>query len=205
MMHLVTGGSGSGKSAYAEQQVLAAGNAPRYYIATMMPYGEEGRRRVEKHRRMRKEKHFETIECYTNLAQVRVPKGSTVLLECLSNLTANELYDPAGAKEETVKAVMDGILSLRAQAGTFILVSNEIFSDGVPYDASMLQYISYLGQINQEVAALADRVTEVVYGIPVPVRPERCIPQPSTSGNEDREGREPGKGVPERAGKGETV
>ena len=44
MMHLVTGGSGSGKSAYAEQQVLEAGDAPRYYIATMMPYGEEGRR-----------------------------------------------------------------------------------------------------------------------------------------------------------------
>ena len=63
MMHLVTGGSGSGKSAYAEQQVLEAGDAPRYYIATMMPYGEEGRRRVEKHRRMRREKHFETIEC----------------------------------------------------------------------------------------------------------------------------------------------
>ena len=89
MMHLVTGGSGSGKSAYAEQQVLEAGDAPRYYIATMMPYGEEGRRRVEKHRRMRREKHFETIECYMDLKQVQVPPGSTVLLECLSNLTAN--------------------------------------------------------------------------------------------------------------------
>lgn len=172
MMHLVTGGSGSGKSAYAEQQVLEAGDAPRYYIATMMPYGEEGRRRVKKHRRMRREKHFETIECYMDLKQVQVPPGSTVLLECLSNLTANELYDPAGAKEETVKAVLDGIRSLRAQAGTLILVSNEIFSDGVPYDASMLQYLSYLGRINREAAALADRVTEVVYGIPVPIKRE---------------------------------
>ena len=99
MMHLVTGGSGSGKSAYAEQQVLEAGDAPRYYIATMMPYGEEGRRRVEKHRRMRREKHFETIECYMDLKQVQVPPGSTVLLECLSNLTANELYDPAGRRK----------------------------------------------------------------------------------------------------------
>ena len=162
-MHLVTGGSGSGKSAYAEQQVLEAGDAPRYYIATMMPYGEEGRRRVEKHRRMRREKHFETIECYMDLKQVQVPPGSTVLLECLSNLTANELYDPAGAKEETVKAVLDGIRSL---------VSNEIFSDGVPYDDSMLQYLSYLGRINREAAALADRVTEVVYGIPVPIKRE---------------------------------
>lgn len=172
MMHLVTGGSGSGKSAYAEQQVLEAGDAPRYYIATMMPYGEEGRRRVEKHRRMRKEKQFETIECYMDLKQVQVPQGSTVLLECLSNLTANELYDPSGAGEGTVQAVLDGIRSLRAQAGTLILVSNEIFSDGVPYDASMLQYLSYLGQINQEAAALADRVTEVVYGIPVPIKRE---------------------------------
>lgn len=170
MMHLVTGGSGSGKSAYAEQQVLEAGDAPRYYIATMMPYGEEGRRRVEKHRRMRKEKHFETIECYMKLAQVQVPEGSTVLLECLSNLTANELYDPSGAKEGTVEAVMAGIRHLKEQAGTLILVSNEVFSDGVPYDDSMLQYLSYLGQINQEAAVLADQVTEVVYGIPVPVK-----------------------------------
>ena len=95
-----------------------------------------------------------------------------MLLECLSNLTANELYDPAGAKEETVKAVLDGIRSLRSQAGTLILVSNEIFSDGVPYDDSMLQYLSYLGRINREAAALADRVTEVVYGIPVPIKRE---------------------------------
>ena len=65
MMHLVTGGSGSGKSAYAEQQVLEAGDAPRYYIATMMPYGEEGRRRVENAPPDAQEKHFETIECYT--------------------------------------------------------------------------------------------------------------------------------------------
>lgn len=62
--------------------------------------------------------------------------------------------------------MLDGIRSLR-QAGTLILVSNEIFSDGVPYDDSMLQYLSYLGRINREAAALADRVTEVVYGIPV--------------------------------------
>ena len=117
--------------------------------------------------------HFETIECYMDLKQVQVPPGSTVLLECLSNLTANELYDPAGAKEETVKAVLDGIRSLRSQAGTLILVSNEIFSDGVPYDDSMLQYLSYLGRINREAAALADRVTEVVYGIPVPIKEKR--------------------------------
>ena len=93
MLVVVTGGSGSGKSAYAEQQVLEAGDAPRYYIATMMPYGEEGRRRVEKHRRMRREKHFETIECYMDLKQVQVPPGSTGTDPCAAE---DERRDPAG-------------------------------------------------------------------------------------------------------------
>ena len=71
-----------------------------------------------------------------------MPPGSTVLLECLSNLTANELYDPAGAKEEAVKAVLDGILqSALARPVPSFWSANEIFSDGVPYDDSMLQYL----------------------------------------------------------------
>ena len=43
MLHLITGGSGSGKSAYAEAQVMSAGIEKKIYIATMIPYGEEGR------------------------------------------------------------------------------------------------------------------------------------------------------------------
>ena len=50
MMHLITGGSGSGKSAYAERQVMEAGEKKRIYVATMMPYGEEGKMRVKRHR-----------------------------------------------------------------------------------------------------------------------------------------------------------
>ena len=67
MMHLVTGGSGSGKSAYAEQQVLEAGDAPRDLyrdddaIWRGGPPDERGNATAE----MRQEKQFETIECYT--------------------------------------------------------------------------------------------------------------------------------------------
>lgn len=86
MMILVTGGSGSGKSAFAEDQVVAFGEAERIYIATMFPFDEESRKRVQRHQNMRKGKGFETIECYTGLERVRVPEGSTVLLECMSNL-----------------------------------------------------------------------------------------------------------------------
>lgn len=50
MIALVIGGSGSGKSAYAEQMaVKAAGNGSLYYVATMQVYDEEGKKKVERH------------------------------------------------------------------------------------------------------------------------------------------------------------
>ena len=46
MFHLITGGSGSGKSEYAEQKLMeyashSKRNKKRYYIATMIPFGKE--------------------------------------------------------------------------------------------------------------------------------------------------------------------
>ena len=109
MMILVTGGSGSGKSAFAEDCVLALGEKKRIYIATMFPFDEESKKRVARHRNMRKGKGFETVECYAGLKNVRIDKNSTVLLECMSNLVANEMFQESGAGENTVNAVMEGI------------------------------------------------------------------------------------------------
>jgi adenosylcobinamide kinase/adenosylcobinamide-phosphate guanylyltransferase len=167
MLHLITGGSGSGKSAYAEQQVLSLGEGRRIYIATMIPYGEEGRQRVERHRRLRAQKDFDTIECYRELAALHVPADSIVLLECMSNLVANEVFEPEGAGPETVTAVCNGIRHLVEQVRHLIIVTNEVFSDGITYAPETMDYLKYLGAVNCAVAQMADRVTEVVYGIPV--------------------------------------
>lgn len=170
MLHLITGGSGSGKSAYAETQVMAAGEGKRIYIATMIPYGEEGRQRVERHRQLRARKQFDTIERYTDLAGLEVPKDSIVLLECMSNLVANEVFETDGAHEQTVEAVVDGIRRLKEQVRHLFIVTNEIFSDGITYDSESTRYMRYLGEVNQQIAMMADRVTEVVYGIPVQMK-----------------------------------
>lgn len=53
MLTLVTGGSGSGKSAFAEDRVLSFGDAQRIYIATMHPFDEESHKRIERHQKMR--------------------------------------------------------------------------------------------------------------------------------------------------------
>lgn len=167
MITLITGGSGSGKSACAEQAVLDFGDKQRIYLATMFPFDEESRRRIERHRRMRAGKNFTTVECYTGLKHMEVPKGSCVLLECMSNLTANEMFREDGAKEQTVSEILEGVRKVDAQAEQLVIVTNEIFSDGMDYDAETVRYQAYLGEINRELAKLAARVTEVVYGIPL--------------------------------------
>ena len=61
MMIFVFGGSGSGKSEYAEQRILEAGEMPRYYVATMEPFGEVGKKRIERHLMLRVGKGFTTV------------------------------------------------------------------------------------------------------------------------------------------------
>ena len=109
MLTLVTGGSGSGKSAFAEDRVLSFGEGKRIYIATMHPFDEESHKRIERHRKMRAGKGFETVECYTGLKNAVLPGESgkcVVLLECMSNLVANEMFEEQGAHEQTVQEII---------------------------------------------------------------------------------------------------
>ena len=83
MFHVVTGGSGSGKSAFAEQCILDCQGNNRIYIATMYPFDEESHRRIARHRAMRAEKKFTTIERYTDLEHLTIPQGADVLLSLI--------------------------------------------------------------------------------------------------------------------------
>ena len=129
MMILVTGGSGSGKSSFAEDCIVSFGNARRIYIATMYPFDEESKKRVKRHQAMRQGKGFDTLECYTGLVRAAIPEGSTVLLECMSNLVANEMFQENGAHENTVEAVIGGVEFLQKQTQNLVIVTNEIFSE----------------------------------------------------------------------------
>lgn len=167
MLTVITGGSGSGKSAYAEDTILSYGPGERIYIATMFPFDEESHRRIARHRDMRKDKGFQTIECYTGLNKLEVPAGSFALLECMSNLVANEMYQEGGAGERTVEAVLEGIRRLEEQTARLCVVTNETFSDCQPYDSETRRYQEYLGKINCQMAQMAQAAVEVVYGIPL--------------------------------------
>ena len=156
MLTLVIGGAASGKSAYAESLCLRA-PLPRTYLATMQVWDAECAARVAKHRAMRAEKQFDTVECPLHLDRVALPRRGTVLLEDLGNLAANELYDPDGAGTETAAAILRGIDKMLLQCDNLIVVSNEVFSGGADYAGDTDRYLRALGQ------AVADGVPVLGY------------------------------------------
>ncbi len=167
MLILVSGGSGSGKSAFAEELVVSSGLERRIYLATMQVWDGESVNRVERHRQMRAGKGFETVECPTGLAETALPEGSAILLEDLTNLAANEYFGPEG-KEGAFDRVLKGVRYAAAQSALLVVVGNELFSDGMDYDRETAAYLELLAQLNRAVSQMADQVYEVVCGIPIP-------------------------------------
>ncbi len=166
MLTLVIGGGASGKSEYAEE-LFSGLPGVKYYIATMMPYGEDGLARIEKHRQARRDRGFRTVEHYTAMDTLVLPERGAVLLECLGNLTANELFSVPATEKEAESAVLRGIEALIKQADDMVVVTNDVFSGGGNYDDETLKYIRVLGSVNRRLSERFDRVIEVVCGIPV--------------------------------------
>ena len=154
MITLITGGSG--KSAYAEKYICHVSNEngykEKYYIATMQVFDDEGQRKIDRHRRLRAGKGFITIEQPRDIKKAVeklqsencLKNGRSALLECMSNLVAN--------------------------VAELVIVTNNVFEDGVCYDESTMNYIKAMGIVNRGLAAMAERVVEVVAGIPVAVK-----------------------------------
>ena len=166
MIVLVTGGSGCGKSTWAEKLVQKLPSEKRLYVATMQVYDRESELRVQRHRRQRAGLGFQTVECQKNLSSLLpAAEGSTLLLEDLVNLTANEMFG-GGDPDRTVPALK----GLAAQCDHLIMVTNDLFSDGLDYSDSVQEYRKKLAEINSQAGSLSDVVVEVVYSIPVALK-----------------------------------
>lgn len=202
MLHIVYGGSASGKSSYAESFAMSLqGEGRLLYIATMYPYkwntteiDPETMQRIERHRAMRADKGFDTVECYRHVEHIVAKRQDVLLLECMSNLLANEMYleqdsDDGGLAEtmsevektgvgmsETLspvsKKIVQALVNLSTRVQDVVIVTNDVFSDGgsLTYDESTREYVKNLAEINCALAREAAIVTEVVCGIPVIVK-----------------------------------
>lgn len=170
MLILVTGASGSGKSEFAENTALQFGQRVTY-IAAMKPDGADAQKRINRHRAMRRGKGFHTVERYTDIKDfdVRTP----AILECLPNLLANEMFSTEGCGAENAEnEIAEGIKILAAKCKNLVVVTDEVGSDGIIYDAATERYKKILGSLNRRIARAADEVYEVVCGVPMKIKQE---------------------------------
>ena len=145
MLTLIIGGSGSGKSSFGEE-LAQKSNSKLCYLATMIPYGDEGKRRVERHLKLRKGKGFETIEEYMDIGNIDIPYGSCVLLEDLPNLVANNMFTKNPQKDINM-FIVNGIVQLYNKVETVFLTTsaeNQYLSSSV-----VKQIASFGGDIHQ--------------------------------------------------------
>ena len=171
MKAFVIGGSGNGKSAFAEK-VAAKLGGKMIYIATMPISTEEDLKVVERHHKLRAGRGFETLERPQWIRDVP-DQGETVLLECMSTHVANVMFGD-GFEELRSNPDMDYTEEIWKEIGPFferegntVIVSDEVTKDGITYDPSTEQYIRTLAALNNRLADAADLFVEVVYGIPV--------------------------------------
>ena len=162
MLTIIIGGSGSGKSAFAER--LAADlPGTRIYLATMAAGDPESLERIARHRQQRLGLGFETLERPLDLEGAELPADANVLLEDLSNLLANEMFSPEGGGMDAVRRGLDALIR---RCRNLTVVSNEIFSGGTEYEGETLAYIQNLALLNRFVAERADLAVEIVCGLP---------------------------------------
>ncbi len=176
----VIGGSASGKSEYAESRAVKlaeSDGSSLLYIAAMEPSGEDAAKRIRRHRKLREGKGFRTIECYRNIGSLCRDKDtakelrkSTVILECLSSLTANEMFAEDNSYVPSAdEKILPDIAGLNGLSAGLVVVSIDVSGDGCKYDEMTQDYIRCLGRLNRELARMADEAVEVVYGIPVAI------------------------------------
>ena len=89
----------------------------------------------------------------------------------MGNLVANELFAEGGLSprdpDAVAREVLGGIERLTQAAAYTVVVSVDVFADGMRYDEGTEAWRRALARVNAGVAALADRAVEVVCGIPV--------------------------------------
>lgn len=168
MITLVTGGQRSGKSAFAERLTLER-CAKLVYIATAKVWDEEMRQRVKVHQQ-RRGKEWTNVEECLKVGDIEIPDGSTVLLDCLTLLSTNWLFE---CEEDINDAMVNVSLQLDmlfAKKSDFIVVSNEIGLGGISENPLQRKFADLQGSVNQYVASIADEAYLVVSGIPIKIK-----------------------------------
>lgn len=172
---LVLGGARSGKSRYAQQLARACRSVT--FIATALPCDAEMRERILAHQSARPQE-WRTLEASTALpAAIREASTNSdvILIDCLTTYLGNQMMDSShkcrALKDAVADLDADGICAaLQSAESSVVVVSNEVGSGIVPQFRSGRIYRDLLGELNQRIAGIADRVIFMVAGQPLTIK-----------------------------------
>ena len=173
---LITGGSRSGKSAFA-QQLAEQEPGAKLFLATCPVTDDEMAARIKRHIADRKEAGWMTVEEEVDVAD-RLEKSqeyTVVLVDCLTLWVNNLMYHAEQENEvldeDTVAAKAAEILQkTREHSGRVLFVTNEVGLGIVPENETARRYRDLVGRCNQRIAAAADDVYLVSCGIPIQIK-----------------------------------
>ena len=170
MTVLISGGSKSGKSLFAQELTLRlADGGKRYYVATMIPADDEDRARIRRHLAEREGMGFETLECGRDLSaalQTAQPDAA-FLLDSTTALLMNVLFpDPASCETDTDAAARcaDELVAFARSVRHAVIVSDSLYADAAHYDGSTEVFRRSLARIDRALAAVCDVVIEAAAG-----------------------------------------
>ncbi|AVM51698.1 adenosylcobinamide kinase /adenosylcobinamide-phosphate guanylyltransferase [Bacteroides zoogleoformans] len=164
---LITGGSHSGKSAYAEKLALCLSPTP-VYLATARIWDEEFRERVARHQQ-RRGAEWTNIEEEKELSRHRL-EGKVVLIDCVTLWCTNFFFDLNADVDRALATAKEEFNRFTEQEATFIFVTNEIGMGGVSENKLQQKFTDMQGWMNQYIASRADEVILMVAGIPMQVK-----------------------------------
>jgi adenosylcobinamide kinase/adenosylcobinamide-phosphate guanylyltransferase len=177
--HLVLGAARSGKSRYAltvAEELARKRDSTQVYVATAMAGDAEMTVRIARHRQERAP-DWRTVEAPRQLAQTlaTLAEDAVIVIDCLTLWLSNALLadfteEAPNAPLPTWAAEYTGFMHYLATCRDLIIVSNEVGGGIVPALPLARRFQDEQGWLNQAVAAVCERVTLVVAGIPISIK-----------------------------------
>ncbi len=170
---LITGGSRSGKSAFA-QKMAEDRPGTRLFVATCPVIDPEMAQRIKLHRQQRQSAQWQTVEEPLDISLVlnRNREQDTILIDCLTLWVNNIMYEAhkcnQAVDESQISEKIKEVLVAAAQcSGKIIFVTNEVGLGIVPENQAARLYRDLVGRCNQLVGTAADQAYLLSCGIPL--------------------------------------
>ena len=171
-LDLILGGVRSGKS---REALRLAAEFPRgvrgAFLATAQALDSDMKARIARHQAERPKGWATVEEPYDPVRACESLAGryDVVILDCLTLWVANLLL--RGDKDTSILQSVDALgRCIALRRFSLIMVSNEVGAGVHPATEVGLHFRDMLGEVNQRIATLADRVTYMVAGIPMTIK-----------------------------------